>query len=62
MTALAVMIIAFVPAEVWAQAAPPPQPVLKRSQPVWVGFAVMFFLMALVLGVSLLSSKRSHQD
>ena len=40
----------------------PPQPTLARGAAPWVGYAVMFLLVALVLGVSLLPSKRGHQD
>jgi hypothetical protein len=40
----------------------PPMPGLDRGQPVWLGFAVMFVLAALVIAVSLMPSKRSHQD
>ena len=40
----------------------PPQPSLTRGAAPWVGYAVMFLLVALVLGVSLLPSKRGHQD
>jgi hypothetical protein len=29
---------------------------------VWLGFVVMFLLTALVVGVSLMPSKRGHQD
>ncbi len=40
----------------------PPSPSLSRTPAVWVGFAFMFILLALVLGVSLMPSKRGHQD
>ena len=42
------------------QAAPPPN--LKQAPPVWLGFLVMFVLLAVVMAVSLMPSKRSHQD
>ncbi len=48
-------------ADAWAQAAPP-QPNLSKSVPAWMGFGVMLILLALVLGVSLMPSKRGHQD
>ena len=39
-----------------------PQPDLKRSAPVWLGIAVAFVLTAVVMLVSLMPSKRGHQD
>ena len=45
-----------------AQNATPPAPTLTRSQPAWLGFFIMFILVAAVLAVSLMPSKRSHQD
>jgi hypothetical protein len=48
------------PAVAWANV--PPSPSLSRTPAAWVGFAFMFVLLALVLGVSLLPSKRGHQD
>lgn len=44
-----------------AQTAPPP-PALTRTPQVWVGYLVMALLLAVVLAVSLMPSKRSHQD
>ncbi len=44
-----------------AQSMAPPQPVLKGPAP-WVGYVIMVLLVTLVLGVSLLPSKRGHQD
>ncbi len=55
---LCVLVIA---ADVLAQAAPP-QPNLSKSAPAWLGFGVMLILLAVVLGVSLMPSKRGHQD
>ncbi len=40
----------------------PPQPMLTKSAPPWVGFLFMGVLLALVLGVSLMPSKRGHLD
>ena len=34
----------------------------KDGQPIWLGFLVMFVLLAIVVAVSLMPSKRSHQD
>jgi hypothetical protein len=49
------------PAVAWAQSGPP-QPNLKQTPPVWIGFLLMFVLLAAVMAVSLLPSKRGHQD
>ena len=49
-------------APVTALATAPPQPSLTKSAPPWVGFIFMGVLLALVLGVSLMPSKRGHQD
>lgn len=49
------------PAIALAQAAPP-APNLRRSPPVWLGLLVMFVLLTAILSISLLPSKRSHQD
>jgi hypothetical protein len=40
----------------------PPMPTLSAGKPVWLGFAVMFVLVAIVVAVSIMPSKRSHQD
>jgi hypothetical protein len=46
-----------------ALATVPPQPAPSASSaPPWVGFFFMGVLLALVLGVSLMPSKRGHQD
>jgi FtsH-binding integral membrane protein len=45
-----------------AIAAAPPTPTLRKTSPAWVGYAVMFVLVVVVLTISLLPSKRSHQD
>ncbi len=57
-TALALL----APAVAWAQENVPPPPTLSRTPKPWLGFVVMFLLVALVLGVSLMPSKRGHQD
>ena len=44
-----------------AQAAPP-QPGLTRTIPVWIGYAVLFILLGALISVSLMPSKRGHQD
>ncbi|MCP3902877.1 MAG: hypothetical protein GY715_04500 [Planctomycetes bacterium] len=40
----------------------PPQPSLKRYAPEWIGYLVVAVLMIVVLAVSLMPSKRGHQD
>lgn len=55
------MLIAVAPVIVWADTAAP-NPSLKKAPAAWVGMLVMFILLILVLGVSLLPSKRGHQD
>jgi hypothetical protein len=59
-TIMALVLLA--PAVAWAQDNVPPAPALRRTPKPWVGFLFMFLLLALVLGVSLLPSKRGHQD
>lgn len=39
-----------------------PQPTVKNLYPVWVGYIVIGLMIAAVMGVSLMPSKRSHQD
>jgi hypothetical protein len=50
------------PAVALAQESAPPAPGLSKNAPPWMGYIIMVFLLALVLGVSLMPSKRSHQD
>ena len=52
---------ALTPAIAWAQTAAP-APALKRAPPVWVCYRLMAVLLGIVLAISLLPSKRSHQD
>lgn len=40
----------------------PDQPDLKRTTPPWIGMFVIAILAAVVILISLLPSKRSHQD
>ena len=49
------------PVTTLANAPPQPSPLQSAPQP-WVGFFFMGLLLALVLGVSLMPSKRGHQD
>jgi hypothetical protein len=41
---------------------PAPPPNLRNAPPVWAGYLLMAVLMVIVVGISLLPSKRSHQD
>jgi hypothetical protein len=60
-TAALAACIAHAPALASAIGAPPP-PTLRRTAPVWVGYLVTFALLAMVVIVSLIPSKRGHQD
>lgn len=50
------------PAVVCAQVTAPPAPSLNRSPPAWIGYLLIMVLLGMVVGVSLLPSKRGHQD
>ncbi len=50
------------PVVAWAQTEGVPQPTLNRGSPVWLGYLVMILLLAVVVAVSLMPSKRGHQD
>ena len=45
-----------------AFASGPPAPVLRKTHPAWIGYVVIFVLLVMVTVVSLMPSKRSHQD
>ena len=45
-----------------ALAQAPPAPAISRTPNTVLGYAVVFVLLVLVVSVSLLPSKRSHQD
>ena len=45
----------------WAQTAAP-QPTLRKFPAAWIGMAFMFVMLAIVVIISLMPSKRSHQD
>lgn len=47
-------------AAAWAQSAP--QPNVTNTPPAWVGFLIMAVLAIVVIAISLMPSKRSHQD
>lgn len=49
-------------AAAWAQSAAAPQPTLQKSPPVWLGLLVIFLMLVAVVTVSLLPSRRGHQD
>jgi len=58
-----VLLVLCWPGIAWAQiVAPPKPPKLAKAPPVWLGLLVMFALLVLVVGVSLMPSKRGHQD
>ena len=40
----------------------PPAPALRQTHPAWIGYAVIFVLLVMIMLVSLMPSKRSHQD
>lgn len=42
--------------------ATPDSPTIRQSPPVWWGYAILFLLLVVVLAVSLMPSKRGHQD
>ena len=50
-------------AAAWAQnSQAAPQPTLQKSPPVWLGLLVIFIMLVLVISVSLMPSRRGHQD
>lgn len=57
----ATAIVWALPAIALAQDNPDP-PNLSRTPAPWLGYVIMFVLLALVVGVSLMPSKRGHQD
>ncbi len=59
---ISVVMTLFLPAVCWAQTVNVPDPTLRTRSAVWLGYAVMFGLAAVVIAVSLMPSKRSHQD
>jgi hypothetical protein len=48
-------------ASVLAQSAPP-EPRVTRTYPVWVGYGIGAVLIVIIVLVSLMPSKRAHQD
>jgi hypothetical protein len=60
--AIVAAVTVLAPAVSWAQENVPPSPTLSRVPKPWIGFAVIFLLVFLVLSVSLIPSKRGHQD
>jgi len=40
----------------------PPAPSLRRSPPVWLGYFVIAVMLAIVIAVSLMPSKRTHLE
>jgi hypothetical protein len=43
-------------------AAGPPNPSIRKNPDAWIGFLIMAVLAVVVIFISLLPSKRSHQD
>ncbi len=40
----------------------PPDPITLKPPGAWAGFVLMFLFFATVIAISLMSSKRGHQD
>jgi hypothetical protein len=40
----------------------PPEPSLRKSPAAWIGFILMFLFFGIVITISLMTSKRGHQD
>ena len=40
----------------------PPEPSLRKSPAAWIGFILMFLFFGVVITISLMTSKRGHQD
>jgi len=40
----------------------PPEPSLRKPPAAWIGFMLMFLFFGVVVVISLMSSKRGHQD
>lgn len=59
--ALAVGLVLAAPVAL-VHASAPPQPALNRSPAPWIGYLLLFVLLAVVVGISLIPSKRGHQD
>ena len=47
---------------VLAAATTPPNPNLRKSPAAWMGIGLMFIFFGIVITISLISSKRGHQD
>lgn len=51
------------PAVAFAQrTSTPEQPSLRNAPQVWMGYLIIVVLLAIVMAISLMPSKRSHQD
>lgn len=59
----AALTLTFMHTAAWAQqSVAAPQPSLQKSPPVWLGLLVIFLLLVAVVMVSLMPSRRGHQD
>ena len=61
---LVVVVLTLAPGAVCAAAAVAPRMpnTLRRGVPAWLGYFVMFVLAVVVISISLMPSKRGHQD
>ena len=60
---LAALGLLALPSTVWAQTEAPPQPTHGgKSAASWIGYLLIFVMLVLVVFVSLIPSKRGHQD
>jgi len=57
---LAAVLVVLWPSIALAQAAP--TPAIRNPPPPWIGLFTIFFFLVLVLAISLMPSKRGHQD
>lgn len=60
MLLLVFSVVLVTPDVVWAQAAPAPN--VRNSPKVWIGLMTILLLLVVVVAVSLMPSKRGHQD
>jgi hypothetical protein len=56
------MLALLVPAAVTVAQTAPPEPALRRAPSPLVGYFIMFVLLVAIIAISIMPSKRSHQD